>query len=187
MPILSILLIALGLAMDAFAVSITSGISIKNLKKRHALLIGATFGIFQAVMPVLGWALGQWAYQWISAVDYWIAFGLLLFVGGHMIIQSMQPEDKETGPKNPLHLPTLLMLAVATSIDALGVGLSLALLKVDVMAASLLIGAVSLVVSIFGLLGGRRLSRRFGRRVEVLGGLVLIAIGLRIVLTHTIL
>jgi len=100
MPILSILLIALGLAMDAFAVSITSGITIKNLKARQALLIGATFGIFQAVMPLLGWGLGQWAYRFISAFDYWVAFGLLLFVGGHMIIQSMQPEE-EDGQKNP--------------------------------------------------------------------------------------
>jgi putative Mn2+ efflux pump MntP len=97
MPILSILFIALGLAMDAFGVSITSGITIKNLKVRHALLVGAAFGIFQAVMPVLGWALGQWAYRFISVVDYWVAFGLLLFVGGHMIIQSMQPEDEESG------------------------------------------------------------------------------------------
>ena len=186
MPILSILLIALGLAMDAFAVSITSGISIKNLKKRHALLIGATFGIFQAVMPVLGWALGQWAYQWISAVDYWIAFGLLLFVGGHMIIQSMQPEDKETGPKNPLHLPTLLMLAVATSIDAFAIGISLSMLRVSILQPVLIIGLVTFALSFAGIYFGRLFGHFNEKRMEVAGGLVLIGLGTKMLLDHLI-
>jgi ZIP family zinc transporter len=186
MSILSILLIALGLAMDAFAVSITSGITIKNLKVRHALLVGAAFGIFQAVMPVLGWLLGQWAYQWISAVDYWIAFGLLLFVGGHMIIQAMQPEDEETGPKNPLHLPTLLMLAVATSIDAFAIGISLSMLRVSILQPVLIIGLVTFALSFAGVYFGRLFGHLNEKKMEVFGGLVLIGLGTKMLIEHLI-
>ncbi|MFA7256357.1 MAG: manganese efflux pump [Kiritimatiellales bacterium] len=185
MPILSILLIALGLAMDAFAVSITSGITIKTLKARHALLVGAAFGIFQAVMPVLGWALGQWAYRFISAVDYWIAFGLLLFVGGHMIIQSMQPED-EDGPKNPLHLPTLLMLATATSIDAFAIGISLSMLRVSIILPVLIIGLVTFALSFAGVYFGRLFGHLNEKKMEVAGGLVLIGLGIKMLIEHLI-
>ncbi|MDD3276149.1 MAG: zinc transporter ZupT [Kiritimatiellales bacterium] len=185
MPILSILLIALGLAMDAFAVSITSGITIKNLKARHALGVGAAFGIFQAVMPVLGWLLGQWATQWISVVDYWIAFGLLLFVGGHMIIQSMQPED-EDGPKNPLHLPTLLTLAVATSIDAFAIGISLSMLRVSILQPVLIIGLVTFILSFAGVYFGRLFGHFNEKRMEVAGGLVLIGLGTKMLIEHLI-
>jgi ZIP family zinc transporter len=186
MTLLSILLIALGLAMDAFAVSITSGITIKNLKARHALLVGAAFGIFQAVMPVLGWLLGQWAYRWISAVDYWIAFGLLLFVGGHMIIQAMQPEDEETGPKNPLHLPTLLMLAVATSIDAFAIGISLSMLRVSILQPVLIIGLVTFALSFAGVYFGRLFGHLNEKKMEVFGGLVLIGLGTKMLIEHLI-
>jgi len=186
MPILSILFIALGLAMDAFAVSVTSGISIKNIKVRHALLVGAAFGIFQAVMPVLGWVLGQWAYRFISVVDYWIAFGLLLFVGGHMIIQSMQPEDAETGPKNPLHLPTLLTLAVATSIDAFAIGISLSMLRVSILQPVLIIGLVTFALSFAGVYFGRLFGHLNEKKMEVFGGLVLIGLGTKMLLDHLI-
>ncbi|MCC7300570.1 MAG: manganese efflux pump [Verrucomicrobia bacterium] len=186
MTFLSVFLIALGLAMDAFAVSITSGITIKNLKARHALGVGATFGIFQAVMPVLGWLLGQWAYQWISAVDYWIAFGLLLFVGGHMIIQSMQPEDEEAGPKNPLHLPTLLTLALATSIDAFAIGISLSMLRVSIFQPVLIIGLVTFALSFAGVYFGRLFGHFNEKKMEVAGGLVLIVLGTKMLLDHLI-
>lgn len=186
MPLLSILLIALGLAMDAFAVSITSGISIKNLKARHALLIGAAFGFFQAVMPVLGWAIGQWAYRFISVVDYWVAFGLLFFVGGHMIIQSLQPEDQNEGPKNPLHLPTLLTLAVATSIDAFAIGISLSMLRVSILSPVLIIGLVTFALSFAGVYCGRLFVRLNEKKMEVAGGLVLIGIGTKILIDHLI-
>lgn len=185
MPILSILLIALGLAMDAFAVSITSGITIKNLKKRHALLVGATFGIFQALMPVLGWLLGQWAYSFISTVDYWVAFGLLLSVGGHMIIQSLQPED-ETGPKNPLHLPTLLTLALATSIDAFAIGISLSMLRVSIFTPVLIIGLVTFSLSFAGIYFGRLFGHFNEKKMEVTGGLVLIGLGAKMLIEHLI-
>lgn len=186
MPIISILLIALGLAMDAFAVSITSGITIKNLKMRHALLVGSVFGIFQALMPVLGWALGQWAYRFVSVVDYWVAFGLLLFVGGHMIIQAMQPEDKESGPKNPLHLPTLLTLAVATSIDAFAIGISLSMLRVSILQPVLIIGLVTFALCFAGVYFGRLFGHLNEKKMEVFGGLVLIGLGTKMLIDHLI-
>ncbi len=186
MPLLSILLIALGLSMDAFAVSITSGITIKNLKARHALLVGAAFGIFQALMPVLGWAVGQWAYRFISVVDYWVAFGLLLFVGGHMIIQAMQPEDKEAGPKNPLHLPTLLTLAVATSIDAFAIGISLSMLRVSILQPVLIIGLVTFALCFAGVYFGRLFGHLNEKKLEVFGGLVLIGLGTKMLVEHLI-
>lgn len=185
MPMLSILLIALGLAMDAFAVSITSGITIKNLRARHALVVGAVFGIFQAAMPVLGWVLGQWATQWISAVDYWIAFGLLLFVGGHMIIQSMQPAE-ETGPKNPLHLPTLLTLAVATSIDAFAIGISLSMLRVSILTPVVVIGLITFALSVAGVYLGHLFGHFNEKKLEVAGGLVLIGLGTKLLVEHLI-
>jgi len=185
MPLLSILFIALGLAMDAFAVSITSGISIKNLKARHALLIGTAFGLFQAIMPLLGWWLGQWATQWISTVDYWIAFGLLLFVGGHMIIQAMQPDDDEH-PKNPLHLPTLLTLAVATSIDAFAIGISLSMLHVAILTPVVIIGLVTFALSFAGVYFGQLFGHLNEKKMEVAGGLVLIGLGIKMLLEHLI-
>jgi ZIP family zinc transporter len=185
MPLISILLIALGLAMDAFAVSITSGITIKNLRARHALLVGAAFGIFQAVMPVLGWLLGQWAYRFISTVDYWIAFGLLLFVGGHMIITALQP-DEEEGKKNPLHLPTLLTLAVATSIDAFAIGISLSMLRISIFMPVLIIGLVTFGLSFAGVYFGRLFGHLNEKKMEVAGGLVLIGLGAKMLIEHLI-
>ncbi|QHI68645.1 manganese efflux pump [Tichowtungia aerotolerans] len=185
MPLLSILLIALGLAMDAFAVSITSGITIKNLKARHALLVGAAFGLFQAGMPLLGWAIGRWAYDLLSTVDYWIAFGLLLFVGGHMIIQALQPDD-EDGPKDPLHLPTLLTLAVATSIDAFAIGISLSMLRVAILTPVLLIGLVTFVLSFAGVYFGRYFGHFNEKKMEVTGGLVLIGLGTKMLIERLI-
>lgn len=186
MPILSILFIALGLAMDALAVSITIGSSIKTLKARHALRVGTAFGIFQAVMPVLGWLLGQWAYRFISVVDYWIAFGLLIFVGGHMIIQSMQPEDETNEPNNPLHLPTLLMLAVATSIDAFAIGISLSMLRVSIFQPVLIIGLVTFVLSVAGVYFGKLFGHFNEKKLAVAGGLVLIGLGTKMLIQHLI-
>ena len=185
MPILSILLIAFGLAMDAFAVSITSGITIKQVKIRQALLIATFFGIFQALMPVLGWVAGQWAYRWISAVDYWIAFALLLFVGGHMILVAMQPEV-EDDPRNPLHLPTLMMLAVATSIDAFAIGISLSMLRISIVQPVIIIGLITFALSFAGAYAGRLFGHLNEKKLEVAGGLVLIGLGTKILIEHLI-
>jgi ZIP family zinc transporter len=186
MPVLSILLIALGLSVDTFAVSVTSGITIKNLKVRHALLVGAAFGISQALMPALGWAVGQWAYRFISVVDYWVAFGLLLFVGGHMIIQALQPEDEEDGPKNPLHLPTLITLAIATSIDAFAIGISLSMMRVSILQPVLIIGLVTFAMAFAGVYFGRLFGHLNEKKLEIFGGLVLIGLGTKMLVEHLI-
>jgi len=185
MPLISILLIAFGLAMDAFAVSITSGITLKRVQVRQALRVAVFFGVFQAVMPVLGWWLGRWAYQWIAVVDYWVAFALLLFVGGHMIILALQPEQEEE-KKDPLHLPTLAALAVATSIDAFAIGISLSMLRVSILMPVLIIGLVTFALSFAGVYFGQLFGHLNERKMEVAGGLVLIGLGMKILITHLI-
>ena len=137
-------------------------------------------------MTLLGWLLGSTVVDLIAGIDHWIALALLAWVGGRMIYESLanRSEQAQIECNDPTRGSSLVMLSVATSIDALGVGLSIALLKLDVLISSLLIGLVSLALSIIGLLGGSKLSRSFGSNVELLGGLVLIGIGLRIVITH---
>jgi ZIP family zinc transporter len=137
-------------------------------------------------MPVLGWLLGRWTYRFISVVDYWIAFGLLLFVGGHMIIQSIQPEDEEAGPKNPLHLPTLLLLALATSIDAFAIGISLSMLRVSIFQPVLIIGLVTFALSFIGVYFGRFFGHFSEKKMEAAGGLVLIGLGTKMLVEHLV-
>lgn len=181
-----LLIIAVGLAMDCFTVSLCIGSSPVPKNIRSIFRVSFHFGLFQGGMTLLGWLLGSTVVNLIAAYDHWIAMLLLAWVGGRMVYEGFS--NKKGSPvedcDDPSRGGTLVMLSVATSIDALGVGLSLALLNVDVVAASLLIGIVSLILSIVGLRGGKRLNQRFGKRVEVLGGLVLILIGLRIVFTH---
>ncbi len=137
-------------------------------------------------MTLLGWLLGSTIVNLIANFDHWIALALLGWIGGRMIMEGFSRKDASpvNGCSDPSRGSSLVMLSIATSIDALGVGLSLALLKVDVLGASIVIGLVSLLMSMAGMLGGKKLNQRFGKRVEVVGGLVLIAIGLRIVITH---
>jgi putative Mn2+ efflux pump MntP len=144
------------------------------------------FGLFQGGMTLLGWLLGSTFVGLIADYDHWVALALLGWVGGRMLFGGLSQKDETPAGEcdDPSRGVSLVMLSVATSIDALGVGLSLALLHVDVAAASLLIGLVSLLLSILGLMGGKRLNQSFGRRVELLGGLLLIFIGLRIVVSH---
>ena len=184
-----LLVIAFGLAMDCFAVSLGIGASPSPCTPRSIFRLSFHFGLFQGGMTLLGWLLGSTVVNLIAGFDHWIAMLLLAWVGGRMVLEGLSKHEEKPVEEcsDPTRGSSLVMLSVATSIDALGVGLSLALLKVNVVTASLMIGAVSLIVSVIGLLGGSRLSRRFGKGVEVLGGLVLIAIGVRIVLTHTIL
>ena len=148
MPLISILLIALGLAMDAFAVSIACGVGIRKLRKRHALLIGAAFGLFQGIMPLVGWWLGKWAAPVLSVMDYWLAGGLLVCIGAHMMIEAQEMEEAEE--KCPLNPKVLLALAVATSIDAFAVGLSLSLMDTDIFLPAVIIAAVTFAMSIAG-------------------------------------
>ena len=186
MDALTIVLIAVGLAMDAFAVSIANGMTITRNRRRSALLTAGFFGGFQMLMPLIGWAIGLTLADIISAFDHWIAFILLAFIGAKMIYEGTKKDEDREGPAD-LKLHTLLVLAVATSIDALMVGLSFAFLGVlqeTIMLPIAVIGAVTFGLSLVGFYFGCGLGKVFGHRIEIAGGLVLIAIGFRILLEH---
>ena len=179
MDIISIVLIAVGLAMDAFAVSITSGITIKSLRINNALKIAIFFGLFQAVMPIIGWLAGLSLRDYISAVDHWIAFGLLSFIGCKMIYESITVQSSEK-EMNPLNVYVLLVLSVATSIDALAVGVRFAFLKVSIVTPVIIIGTVTFFLSYLGVYIGDRIGHFFENKIEIAGGLLLIGIGIKI-------
>jgi putative Mn2+ efflux pump MntP len=184
MPFWTIFLIAIGLAMDCFAVSLGVGTAGTAVGARPTFRLFFHFGLFQAGMTLLGWLAGKTVVTYIASVDHWVAFGLLAFVGVRMIRGGLRKEGDEPAIPDPSRGMTLVMLSVATSIDALAVGLSLALLSVNVFWAALLIGGVSAVLSLVGLLLGNQLGLRFGKSMEVIGGIILIGIGLRVLITH---
>lgn len=185
---LSLFAIALALAMDAFAVALGAGLTLERLGRRHLFRLGFHFGLFQALMPIVGWLAGLTVQRWISAYDHWLAFGLLTLVGAKMIREALAGEDRDT-ERDPTRGLTLVLLSVATSIDALAVGLSLAVLGVSIWLPALVIGLVAGALTVTGMLLGRRLGARLGAlwgpRVEIAGGLILIAIGVKILLDHT--
>ncbi|MBW2652600.1 MAG: manganese efflux pump [Deltaproteobacteria bacterium] len=181
MDAITIIAIAFGLAMDAFAVSITSGITIKNLKINNALKIALFFGLFQAIMPVIGWLAGLSLKDFISEIDHWIAFGLLSFIGCKMIYESITVQSNEK-QIDPLNVYVLLMLSVATSIDALAVGVSFAFLKVSIVTPVIIIGTVTFLLSYLGVYIGDRIGHFFENKIEIAGGLLLIGIGLKILI-----
>jgi len=183
MTFAAILLIAIGLAMDCFAVSIGVGCSIchsKNLVMRMSF----HFGLFQVGMTLLGWFAGKTITTYVSSFDHWIALVLLVFIGVRMILAGLSNDDGVNRDIDASRGATLIMLSLATSMDALAVGLSLAFLHGDITSASIVIGLVSLVMTIIGLTIGRRLGIQFGRRMGILGGVILIGIGLNILYTH---
>ena len=182
MSLTSILLIALSMAMDAFAVSLGSGVKI-GPGPRPLFRIAFHFGLFQALMPVVGWLFGNTIEPYVKGFDHWVAFGLLAFVGFRMI-RSGLGKDEEENPKDPSRGLTMVMLSVAVSIDALAIGLSLGLLGITIWTPALVIGLVTGILSLVGLRVGNGFGKRYGRPVEMLGGLVLIGIGVRIVLSH---
>jgi putative Mn2+ efflux pump MntP len=179
----SILLIAIGMAMDAFAVSLGIGTTRQASLPRPIFRLSFHFGLFQFFMPILGWLAGSTIAPLISQFDHWVAMGLLTFVGVRMIRSGLNPES-ETYRSDPSRGGTLVMLSVATSIDAFAIGLSLAMLQVNILCPSVVIGIVTAGLSLIGLLIGHRLGTKFGKRMEMLGGMILIGIGLRILITH---
>jgi len=183
MSLFSIILIAFGLAMDALAVSIASGLVIEKLTFRHVFRIAFHFGLFQALMPILGWLAGSTIAPYIETWDHWAALGLLGFIGGKMLLNRGSDDGTDTCA-DPTRGLTLITLSVATSIDALAVGLSLAMIQVDVWLPALIIGIVAAAMSALGIAFGARLGCQWGRRAEIVGGLVLIGIGIRIVVSH---
>ncbi|MBU0936489.1 MAG: manganese efflux pump MntP family protein [Spirochaetes bacterium] len=184
------ILAGFALSMDAFAVSVSSGICIADLKFRHALRAALAFGLFQFLMPLAGYAAGISFAGLIAAWDHWVAFGLLAAVGGKMLWEALHIKDEascsddEKAHKNILSLRVLLVLAIATSIDALAVGVSYSLLGVPIFLAAGIIGLITFVFCLFGCEFGKRLGARFERGAEVLGGVVLIGIGVKILLEH---
>jgi putative Mn2+ efflux pump MntP len=170
--------------MDAFAVSITNGITIKHQRINNALKIGIFFGSFQALMPLIGWLAGLRLRDFISGFDHWVAFGLLSLIGGKMIYESTKiGDDKEI---RSLNLFVLLLLSIATSIDALAVGLSFAFLKISIATPIIVIGIVTFILSFLGVLVGNKLGHFFENKMEILGGLILIGIGIKILIEHLV-
>lgn len=176
------LFIALGLAMDSFSVAIANGLATKTFITTKALKISAFFGFFQAIMPLIGWYAGVYILELISGFDHWVAFFLLTVVGLRMIYESIRKESDKF--VSSLSIKMLLMLSIATSIDALAVGLSLSLLKVSVIIPAIVTGVVTFSLSFFGVYLGSRFGRILKNRVEFLGGLILVAIGVKILLEH---
>jgi putative Mn2+ efflux pump MntP len=184
MDLLSLLAIALALAMDAFAVALATGLALGRLTGRHLFRLGFHFGLFQAMMPVVGWLAGLTVQRWIAAYDHWLAFALLVFVGGKMIHEALARDPAVAREADPTRGMSLVLLSLATSIDALAVGLTLAVLRVSIWLPALVIGLVAGVLTVTGMLLGRRVGALWGPRIEVVGGLVLIAIGLKILAEH---
>ncbi|MBN2360116.1 MAG: manganese efflux pump [Deltaproteobacteria bacterium] len=181
---LVILGIAVGLSMDAFAVAIASSIALHPVTRRQVFRFGFHFGLFQALMPILGWLLGSTVACWVAAFDHWIAFGLLTYVGGKAIVEALRGRDDRARALDPTRGWSLIAYSVATSIDAFAVGLSFACLGIPVWYPAAVIGLTTGALTTLGMRIGSRLGARFGKRMEIAGGLVLIGIGVKILVDH---
>lgn len=175
--------IAVGLAMDAFAVSMAAGLAIGSVTPRHVFRVAFHFGLFQFMMPILGWLVGSTISSYVADYDHWLAFGLLSVIGGKMLFDAASGTGKKT-KSDPTRGWVLVLLSVATSIDALAVGLSMAFLRVSVLLPCIVIGLVAASFSAVGIAFAGRILRRWGRAAEALGGCALILIGVRILISH---
>lgn len=190
MGFLETFLIGVGLSMDAFAVAVCKGLGMKKINWRHTLIIALFFGGFQALMPLLGWALGTQFASFVTPIDHWIAFGLLAFIGGKMLIDAFKGEggcDEACGcgeDEPRLDIKELVMLAVATSIDALAVGITFAFFGANIWLAILIIGVTTFVLSFAGVAIGNQFGSRFEKPATIAGGVVLILIGAKILVEH---
>ena len=182
MSLPELFLIAVGLSMDAFAVAICKGLSMQKMNPRHALIIGLYFGGFQGLMPLIGYALGVRFQNAITSYDHWIAFILLAAIGGNMIKESLSPEEDTCDAS--IAFKDMVILAVATSIDALAVGVTFAFLKVQIIPAVTFIGVITFLFSIIGVKAGNVFGSRYKSKAELAGGMILIAIGLKILVEH---
>lgn len=188
MGIVELFMIGVGLSMDAFAVAICKGLGMGRINWRHAAAIALFFGGFQALMPLVGWALGTQFADLITPVDHWIAFALLAIIGGKMLYEALRGDDDEAADASAegerLDVKELVMLAVATSIDALAVGITFAFLGVNIVEACALIGVTTFVLSFVGVAVGNQFGARFEKPATIVGGIVLILIGVKILLEH---
>jgi len=183
MDFLSLFILAVGLSMDAFAVAVCKGLALKKITFRHALIVGLWFGGFQALMPLLGYLLAARFREAIAAYDHWIAFGLLVLIGGNMIREAIfEKEEAETD--SALSFRSMLPLAVATSIDALAVGVTFAFLDVRIVPSVTLIGVTTLILSMIGVKMGSLFGAKYEKKAEILGGVILILLGIKTLLEH---
>lgn len=183
MSFVEILLIAIALSMDAFAVSVCKGLSVPKLLPRHALTVGLYFGGFQALMPLIGYLLAHSFESAIASIDHWIAFALLALIGGNMVREALGYDDEEKTDAS-FGFKTMLLLSVATSIDALAVGVSFAFLGVNIIAAIATIGTTTFILSIVGIKVGNVFGAKYKDKAELVGGIILILMGLKILLEH---
>lgn len=178
-----IFLVGVGLSMDAFAVALCKGLNMKKINYWHTAIIALFFGGFQALMPLIGWFLGKQFEAYIVSVDHWIAFGLLLYIGGKMISEANKDEEEEC-VSDKLDLKELTIMAIATSIDALAVGITFAFFSVSIYSSITIIGVTTFCLSIVGVMIGNRFGMKFKSKAEIAGGVILILIGLKILLEH---
>ncbi|HEX3007187.1 MAG TPA: manganese efflux pump MntP family protein [Bacteroidales bacterium] len=183
MDFLTIFLIAVGLSMDSFAVSITSGLVLNQIDFKKASRIAFSLGFFQALMPTIGWFIGVRIQTYIENFDHWIAFGLLFIIGLKMILESLK-KDEDDRNFNPLNPKVLLVMSLATSIDALVAGISFAFSEYHWFLSAVVIGATTFVISMLGILFGKKVGHKFGSKMEILGGAILIFIGVKILFEH---
>ena len=185
--VIELFLLGVGLSMDAFAVSVCKGLGMRKLNKKQALIIGLYFGGFQALMPFVGWLLGSQFQKYITSIDHWIAFILLGFIGGKMMIEAVREWNEEEVVDvmdAPIDHKNMLVLAVATSIDALAVGITFAFLGTPIVEAITIIGITTMVISIAGVVVGNFFGSRYKSKAEFIGGLILVLLGLMILLEH---
>jgi len=186
MSLLELLLLAIGLSMDAFAVAVCKGLCMRKVTLKKAGIVGLYFGLFQAVMPLLGYVLAKQFAKYITAFDHWIAFALLTFLGIRMIVEALKKDEEEASCQGEADLGfrNMVVLAVATSIDALAIGISLAFLKVDILPAVSLIGVITFLLSMLGVKIGNVFGMKYKSKAEIAGGIILICIGVKILLEH---
>ena len=180
--VIELFLLGVGLSMDAFAVSVCKGLGMRKLNKKQALIIGLYFGGFQALMPAIGYILGAQFQEAIASIDHWIAFVLLALIGGNMIHEALDNDEEEADAS--LDVKTMFLLAVATSIDALAIGITFAFLKVNIIPAVCFIGIVTFIISFAGVKIGNVFGARYKNKAEIVGGVILILLGLKILLEH---
>ena len=187
MGIAELILLSVGLAMDAFAVSICKGLNMTKINYKHAGIIALFFGVFQAVMPLIGFGLGTRFAKYIESIDHWVAFGLLVFIGGQMILEAVKGEEEEDADEggDKLDIKQLFILAIATSIDALAVGITFALLDgVSIWFSVAIIGTITFIISFVGVIIGNRFGNKYEKKAELAGGIILVLIGIKILLEH---
>ena len=182
MGLIELFLIAVGLSMDAFAVSVCKGLAMPKCTFKKAAIVGLWFGGFQALMPAIGYVLGAQFQEAIASIDHWIAFVLLALIGGNMIHEALDNDEEEADAS--LDVKTMFLLAVATSIDALAIGITFAFLKVSIIPAVCFIGIVTFIISFAGVKIGNVFGARYKNKVEIVGGVILILLGLKILLEH---